>query len=151
MAKFASCIVLALLAVTDGKANDMAGCIMSNSGAVNAMVDSALFIYVTNRNCKSFADDTKVCVKDIASVVNSVSGIAEFLVKIFKTCGEVKTSNYDCAIAGTKLTGVLSSLTANTAAATLDCPVVPPKVGGNTKWTYSGADLCNVFIGSATG
>merc|ERR1719183_768346 len=151
MAKFASCIVLALLAVTDGKANDMSGCIMSNTGAVNALVDSALFIYVTNRNCKSFADDTGVCVKDLASVVNSVTGVAEFMVKVFKTCGEVKSSNYDCAIAGTQLSGVLSSLTANTAGATLDCPVVAPKVGGNKKWTYSGAEGCNVFIGGATG
>jgi len=147
--KFASCIVLALLSATQAK--DMSGCIMSNTGAVNALVDSALFIYVTNRNCKSFSEDTGVCVKDLASVVNSVSGVAEFMVKIFKTCGEVKTSNYDCAIAGTKLTGVLSSLTANTAAATLDCPVVPPTMGASKKWTYAGASLCNVFIGGATG
>merc|ERR1719183_288747 len=137
MAKFASCIVLALLAVTDGKPNDMNGCIMSNTGAVNALVDSALFIYVTNRNCKNLETDTGVCVKDLASVVNSVTGVADFMVQVFKTCGEVKTSNYDCALAGTKLTGVLSSLTANVAGATLDCPVVPPKIGGNTKWTYS--------------
>jgi len=124
---------------------------MSNTGAVNAMVDSALFIYVTNRNCKNFETDAKVCVKDIASVVNSVTGIAEFLMKVFKTCGEVKTTNYNCAIAGAKLTGVLSSLTANTAAATADCPVVAPTLGGNTKWTYAGADTCNVFVGGATG
>merc|ERR1719201_2336733 len=149
MAKFASCIVLALLSATQAK--DMSGCIMSNTGAVNALVDSALFIYVTNRNCKSFSEDAGVCVKDLASVVNSVSGVAEFMVKIFKTCGEVKTSNYDCAIAGTKLTGVLSSLTANTAAATLDCPVVPPTMGASKKWTYAGASLCNVFIGGTTG
>jgi len=148
MAKFASCIVLALLSVTHA---DTGSCIMSNTGALNQMINSALFIYVTNRNCKNFETDTKVCIKDLASVVNSVSGIAEFMVKAFKTCGEIKTSNYDCAIAGTKLSGVLSSLTANTAGATLDCPVVPPKVGGNTKWTYAGADLCNVFIGGATG
>jgi hypothetical protein len=150
MAKFASCVALAFLSFTQGTPNDMNGCIMSNTGAVNALVDSALFIYVTNRNCKSFADDTGVCVKDLASVVNSVTGVAEFMVKVFKTCGEVKSSNYDCAIAGTKLTGVLSSLTANTAAATLDCPIVPPKLGGNKKWTYAGASLCNVFIGGAT-
>jgi len=147
--KFASCLVLALLAVTEGKPNDVSGCIMSNTNAVNAMVDSALFIYVTNRNCKSFEKDTKVCVKDLASVVNSVMGVAEFLVKVFKTCGEIKTSNYDCAIAGTKLTGALAAITANTAAATADCPMVPPKVGGNAPWTYAGADTCNVFIGGA--
>merc|ERR1719182_347961 len=146
--KFASCIVIALLSVAEGKANDPAGCIMSNTGAINALVDSALFIYVTNRNCKSFADDTGVCVKDLASVVNSVSGVAEFMVKIFKTCGEVKTSNYDCAVAGTKLTGVLSSLTANTAAATADCPPPAVTVNGPTKkWSYAGASLCNVFVG----
>jgi hypothetical protein len=141
--------LLAVLSLAHGTANDMTGCIMSNTGAVNALVDSALFIYVTNRNCKSFADDTKVCVKDLASVVNSVSGVAEFMVKAFKTCGEIKTSNYDCAIAGTKLTGVLSSLTANTAAATMDCPIAAP-TSGNKKWTYAGASLCNVFIGGAT-
>merc|ERR1719201_2848307 len=124
--KCASCIVLAFFALAHGKPNDMTGCIMSNTAAVNQLVDSALFIYVTNRNCKSFEKDTGVCVKDLASVVNSVSGVAEFMVKIFKTCGEVQSANYDCAIAGTKLTGVLSSLTANTAAATLDCPVAPP-------------------------
>jgi len=149
--KFASCIVLALFSLAEGKANDVTGCVMSNTGAVNAMVDSALFIYVTQRNCKSFEDDTKVCVKDIASVVNSVTGIAEFMLKVFKTCGEIKTSNYDCSIAGTKLAGVLSSITANTAAATMDCPVVPAKVGGSKKWSYAGADTCNVFIGGATG
>jgi len=149
--KFASCLVLAFFSLAEGKPNDVTGCIMSNTGAVNAMVDSALFIYVTNRNCKNFEDDTKVCVKDLASVVNSVSGIAEFMLKAFKTCGEIKTSNYDCAIAGTKLSGVLTSLTANTAAATMDCPVVPAKIGGNKKWTYAGASLCNVFIGGATG
>jgi hypothetical protein len=82
--------------------------------------------------------------------VNSVTSIAEFMLKVFKTCGEVKTTNLDCAIAGTKLTGVLSSITANTAAATLDCPVAPAKLGGNTKWSYAGADTCNVFIGGAT-
>jgi hypothetical protein len=152
MTKFASCIVFALLAATNAEPNDVAGCIMSNTGAVNQMVNSALFIYVTNRNCKKFdSSDAGVCVKDLASVVNSVSGIAEFMVKIFKTCGEVKSSNYNCAIAGTKLTGVLSSLTANTAAATVDCPVAPPSVGGNTPWSYAGASLCNVFIGGATG
>jgi len=124
---------------------------MSNTGAVNAMVDSALFIYVTNRNCKSFETDTKVCVKDIASVVNSVTGVATFLMKVFKTCGEVKTTNYDCAIAGSKLTGDLSSLTANTAAATMDCPFVPPQLGGSQKWSYAGSDTCNVFVGGAMG
>jgi len=149
--KFASCIVLALFSLADGKANDVTGCIMSNTGAVNNLVNSALFIYVTDRNCKNFEDDTKVCVKDLASVVNSVSGVAEFMIKAFKTCGEIKTSNYDCAIAGTHLSGVLTGLTANTAAATMDCPVVPAKIGGNKKWSYAGASLCNVFIGGATG
>merc|ERR1719265_1429724 len=147
MAKLASCILLALFSVNHAEPNDVGGCIMSNTGAVNQMINSALFIYVTNRNCKNFETDTKVCVKDIASVVNSVAGVAEFMVKVFKTCSEIKTSNYDCAIAGTKLTGVLSGLTANTAAATMDCPVVAPQVGGNKKWSYAGADTCNVFIG----
>merc|ERR1719265_365440 len=149
MAKLASCILLALFSVNHAEPNDVGGCIMSNTGAVNQMINSALFIYVTNRNCKNFQTDTKVCVKDIASVVNSVTGVAEFMVKAFKTCGEIKTSNYDCAIAGTKLTGVLSSLTANTAAATMDCPIAAP-TSGNKKWTYAGASLCNVFIGGAT-
>jgi hypothetical protein len=148
MAKFASCLVLALLSVTQAKPNDLSGCIMSNTGAINKLVDSALFIYVTNRNCKG-PDDAGVCVKDLASVVNSVTGVAEFMVKVFKTCSEIKTSNYDCAIAGTKLGGDLSSLTANVAAATLDCPVVPP-THGNKKWSYAGASLCNVFVGGAT-
>jgi len=148
--KFASCLALALLSVAEAKSVDMTGCIMSNTGAINKLVDSALFIYVTNRNCKNFEDDAKVCVKDIASVVNSVTGVAEFMMKVFKTCGEIKTSNYDCALAGTKLTGSLSSITANVAGATLDCPIVAPKTGGNTKWSYAGADTCNVFIGGAT-
>jgi hypothetical protein len=150
MMKFTSCLVLGLLSVAEAKPNDLSGCIMSNTAAVNKMVDAALFIYVTNRNCKNFDEDAKVCVKDIASVVNSVTGIAEFMLKVFQTCGEIKSSNYDCAVAGTKLTGSLSSITANVAGATLDCPVNPPALGGNTKWTYAGADTCNVFIGGAT-
>jgi len=146
--KFVSCLTLALLSVAGAKPNDVSGCIMSNTNAINSLVDSALFIYVTNRNCKSLEDDAGVCIKDLASVVNSVAGVAEFLVKVFKTCGEIKMSNYDCAIAGTKMTGALSSITANTAAATLDCPIKGPN-HGNKPWTYAGADTCNVFIGSA--
>jgi len=148
MVKFVSCLAMALLSLAEAKPNDVAGCIMSNTNAINNLVDSALFIYVTNRNCKSFKDDTGVCIKDLASVVNSVTGVAEFMVKVFKTCGEIKTSNYDCAIAGTKLTGALSSITANAAAASLDCPAKAP-THGNTPWTYAGADTCNVFIGGA--
>jgi len=151
MAKLLSCLVLALASVahaSGGEPNDKAGCIMSSTNAVNSIVDSALFMYVTGRNCKNFEDDAAVCVKDLASVVNSATGIAEFLVKAFKSCGEIKTSNYDCAIAGTRLTRSLSSVTANTAAASLDCPS-SVKHGGNKKWTYAGADTCNVFIGSA--
>jgi len=113
------------------------------------MVDSALYIYVSTKSC-SKTDDIEQCVSDISSVVDSVMGVGEFMMKVFKTCGEISTSNYDCAIAGTKLTGDLAAVSAGAALAAKDCKktdVIEPGTGG--KYDYSDMHVCTVNVGTA--
>merc|ERR1719476_606380 len=129
------------------------------------MVDSALFIYasvkscdgntwVKGKPCATAAMKANVCVANIASVVNSMLGVSEFLIKVFKSCGEIATSNYDCAIAGTKLSAALASVTSNAAWAAGDCKPPGDSMKSTGKyhtynWTYADLDTCTVKVGAA--
>jgi hypothetical protein len=113
------------------------------------MVDSALYIYVSTKACKK-TEAVNQCVADVASVVDSVLGVGEFLVKVFKTCGEIATSNYDCSIAGMELTGNLAAVTSASALAAGDCKkpdALEPGTGG--KYDYHDMHTCTVNVGTA--
>jgi hypothetical protein len=156
MAKFAVCLALVLGSSAQAYTpaapkgpNDLPGCIMANTNAINDMVDSALYIYASTKACTK-TETTNACVADIASVVNSVVGVGEFVVKVFKTCGEIATSNYDCGIAGTALTGNLAAVTSASAWAAGDCKktdsMAPGKGGA---YDYADMDVCTVNVGAA--
>jgi hypothetical protein len=126
-------------------------CIMSNTQAVNGMIDSALFIYASTKACTGAPGETASCVSNLAEVVHSVIGVGEFMIKVFETCGEIKTSNLNCGLAGAHLTGALASVTSSASAAADDC--APPgdsiEATGKYKVSYSSLDTCTINVADA--
>jgi len=145
MSKLAFCLALALVSNTQAKPNDPAGCMMANTNAINDVIDSALFAFASTKDCGKDGKPYK-CTADIASVAHSAVGVANFILEVVKTCGEIKTSNLDCAIAATGLTEALGTITAQTTLIVGDCP---KKADVAEPWTGLDAGTCSINVAGA--
>jgi hypothetical protein len=156
MAKFALCLVLALVSTAQAEPDDVTECVMAKPAAVNEMVDAALSVFAATKACDKKHRAT-VCVADIAKVVNAVLGVGEFMLKSFNSCEVIKDSNYDCAIAGTKLAKSISSVTSSAAATADRCRVAAKLIPGKSTpqkhmfdWKGSSRETCLIETTRAT-
>jgi len=124
---------------------------MANTAEVNYMVNSALYIYASAKDCGKGKPAHK-CVADIAPVVKSALGVGKFLMKALETCGEIKTANFDCAIAAHSLTMNLAGVTQNTALLSKDCQTKDSmtETGSKRDWDRSAKATCTADLGTGT-
>jgi len=115
-------LVLAGLCFVSGQ--DVAECTLGAAGAVDEMLDSAVYIMASLVRCTPGHNDTNAiaCALDVSSAIESVNGMINVIMKSVDNCNALKQDNHKCGMAVGVLTRSFAGLSAASAGIAAKCP-----------------------------
>lgn len=133
----------------------MGHCVLNGGLAMNDVADAAVFGWAATERCGKAGEEAK-CEIDVASAVESVTGMMEIILKAAKQCHALHTENRACGFAATSLTKSLAGLAAASGGIIQQCPnAIEQKEGlsmrdhmtyaqevSNRKWAHATGATC---------
>jgi len=115
-------VVLAGLCFASGE--NSVECALSATGAVDEMLDSAVYIMASLVRCTPGHNDTNAiaCALDVSSAIESVNGMINIIMKSVDNCNALKKDNHKCGMAVGVLTRSFAGLSAASAGIIARCP-----------------------------
>jgi len=103
-------------------------CILDSTGAVSDAIDSALFIWASEKRCKGavLAQAPVKCTQDISSAIESVTSLANSIAGMVSSCGAIKEANVQCGLDADRLVSATAGLAAADAKIADKCAHVAP-------------------------
>jgi len=123
MARMMRCLVL-LAGLSFAIGQDVAECTLGAAGAVDEMLDSAIYIMASLVRCTPGHSDTNTiaCALDVSSAIESVNGMINVIMKSVDNCNVLKQDNHKCGMAVGVLTRSFAGLSSASAGIVAKCP-----------------------------
>jgi len=121
MVQMRALIVLGGLFLASGDSSSELTCALEGSGAVDELLDSAIYMWAATKRCAETGEGVR-CEVNIASAVESVNGMVNVIVKALESCGHLKSAKIECGQSVGRLTESIAGLSAASGGVVATCP-----------------------------